>query len=317
MKKTAWLILRLCFGIGLLVYLLFFKFDPRTVFSALVHAKLGLVLLAFSLHAVGLWISAIRWKLILDEKGAAYTQFKLVQSYLVGTFFSHFLPTRFGGDIVRLADTRKIPEGASASLAVIVYERMSGIFILTAFALAASLAKIGLIRQVPIIYVSLGISVVLIIVFYLAWKRIPRGFFCRWARPGTRGSRMFGTLERIHSAMLDLLQNRRLLGRVLLWAFILQLNVVIHYFLLGRALQLDRIPLTDYFFIIPILLFFLSVPISINGLGIRDWLVVTVFRIYGLDGAPALAFSFYDLFFNLILGVIGGFVYLFRKRDRP
>ena len=101
--------------------------------------------------------------------------------------------------------------------------------------------------------------------------------------------------------------------KVLFWGVILQLNVIIHYYLIGLALGLS-IPFIDYFFIISILLIVLSIPASINGLGVREGVLIKFFSFYKLTDAMAISFSFIDVIFNLILGVIGGIIYVMRKK---
>jgi hypothetical protein len=62
------------------------------------------------------------------------------------------------------------------------------------------------------------------------------------------------------------------------------------------------------------MLFILSFPVSINGLGVRDLFLVQLFTGYGYPAQFALAFSLIDLGFNLLLGIGGGLVYMFRRR---
>ena len=126
-RKMFFFSLKFIFGFGLLFYLIFANAQPRNIIAVFKDVSWPMVLLAFSLHSFGLFFSAKRWKLILDERGADFSLWQLTQSLLVGTFFNHFLPTRFGGDVIRIRDTRHIEQGMTASLAVVVYERMSGI----------------------------------------------------------------------------------------------------------------------------------------------------------------------------------------------
>ncbi|HOW43912.1 MAG TPA: lysylphosphatidylglycerol synthase transmembrane domain-containing protein [Candidatus Aminicenantes bacterium] len=313
-RRGAFFLLRLALGLGLLLYLALVIARPREIVAVLGRASLGLLLLAFALHAFGLLFSALRWKLILDRQQAGFGLLRLTGSLLVGSFFNLFLPTRFGGDVVRVSDTRRIGTGLTGSLAVVVYERMSGIVALLAFAVLASLLRLGFVRRMPMLYVSLlaGVGGLALLVF--AWKRLPRGWLasrpCR--RPWLR--RLLDRLDAFHGVILDFLGDPGLLRRVLFWAVLLQCNVVLHYFVIGRALGLARIPLLDYFFSIPIMLFVLSLPISINGLGVRDLFLVQLFVQYGYPAEFAIAFSAVDLAYNAALGAIGGLVYVFRRR---
>jgi uncharacterized protein (TIRG00374 family) len=297
-----------------MLYLVLVIARPREILVVIGAASLPLLLLAFALHAFGFLFSAKRWKLILDQQGADFSQRQLLRSLLVGSFFNLFLPTRFGGDVVRVSDTRRIESGVTGSLAVVVYERMSGIVALLAFALLSSLIKIRFVREMPLLYVSLLVSLSGIFLLFLAWKKVPRGFLaglpCR--RPWLR--RLLDKLDAFHGIILDFIRHRSLSRRVFFWAMLLQFNVVLHYFLIGQALGLQRIPLLDYFFAIPIMLFVLSFPVSINGLGVRDLFLVKLFTYYGYPAQFALAFSLLDLAFNVVLGIIGGLVYIFRKK---
>ena len=313
-KKNLFFLIKLVVGFGLLLYLVLVIARPREIVAVLNGVSWPMLLLAFSLHTLGYLISAKRWKLILDARGGGFSIRQLIRSLLVGSFFNLFLPTRFGGDVVRVSDTRRMEQGTMESLAVIVYERLSGIVVLLFFALIASLAKISFMRELPMLYISLLVSLLGFFLLLLAWKKVPRGFLARLKcrRPWLRT--ILDRLDAFHGIILDFIGQRVLARKVFFWAALLQLNVVLHYFLIGQALGLERIPLLDYFFSIPIMLFILSFPISINGLGVRDLFLVQLFTTYRYPAQFALAFSLIDLGFNLLLGIIGGLIYMFRKK---
>jgi hypothetical protein len=313
-RKMLFFSLKFIFGFGLLFYLIFANAQPRNIIAVFKDVSWPMVLLAFSLHSFGLFFSAKRWKLILDERGAGFSLWPLTQSLLVGTFFNHFLPTRFGGDVIRVRDTRHIEQGMTASLAVVVYERMSGIVALLIMALFASCLRIRFLAELPLLYVSMLVSLLGILLLLLAWKKMPRGFLagigCR--RPWLQ--KVLLKLDMFHGIILDFVEHRRLSKRVFVWALLLQLNVVVHYFFIGQALQMNRIPFLDYFFSIPILMFILSFPLSINGIGVRDFFLIKVFAYYSYPPSYAIAFSLLDVAFNLVLGICGGLIYIFRKK---
>jgi len=312
-KRTIWLIGKYFLGFGLLLYLIFFSAKPALIWNVLRHSSWPLVALSFSLHAIGLLISAIRWKLLLDEVNAPYSLPQLVRSYLVGTFFNHFLPTRFGGDVVRVADTRRIERGTVASLAVVTYERLSGIIALLVFALVAAIIKVNLIRELPLIRVALVISVLSFVLALIAWKAIPDRFFERFHFRRDWLQRLAALLAIFHGTLKNLLPKKKLLIKVMGWAFLLQLNVIIHYYIIGQALHLQRIPLTDYFFSVPLLMFVLSIPLTVNGIGIRDLFLIKFLSYYAYHPSYAVSFAILDVFFNLILGIAGGIIYTLRK----
>ncbi len=313
-RKNLFFLFKIVFGFGLLLYLVLYIARPQEIIAVLRDVSWPMAALAFGLHAFGFLFSALRWKLILDEYGADFSIPRLTRSLLVGTFFNLFLPTRFGGDVMRVSDTRHIEHGATASLAVIVYERMSGIVALLVFALFASLLKIRFIKEhafslclapgQPAGHLPAGPGL------EENSARIFGRLNCR--RPWVR--KILDKLDKFHGIILDFVNHRALTRKVFFWALLLQLNVVIHYFLIGQALHLGRIPLLDYFFSIPIMLFILSFPVSINGIGVRDLFLIEIFAQYGYPASLAIAFSLLDLAFNLLLGIAGGLIYIFRKK---
>ena len=89
--------------------------------------------------------------------------------------------------------------------------------------------------------------------------------------------------------------------------------MILHYYFVGKALHLS-IPFWDYFIFIPIILIILTIPVTISGLGLREFLYIAVFQLYGIGNPTAFSFSLIaDIAFALIIGIIGGLIYAFRK----
>jgi uncharacterized membrane protein YbhN (UPF0104 family) len=64
----------------------------------------------------------------------------------------------------------------------------------------------------------------------------------------------------------------------------------------------------------PIVLLVLTIPITVGGLGLRELLYIEIFKLYGIPDAVAFSFSLIgDVLFALIIGIIGGIIYAFRK----
>ena len=94
---------------------------------------------------------------------------------------------------------------------------------------------------------------------------------------------------------------------------LLQLNVILHYYLLALSLGID-IPLQAMFIIVPVAIVVMMIPVSINAIGIREAIFVTMFGLYGISSADALAFAWMSFVLITILGVIGGIVFMLRKK---
>ena len=229
----------------------------------------------------------------------------------MGTFFNNILPTRFGGDIVRIWDGSRYAHSILKSSAIVLVERFTGIVALLLFAFVASLFRLDLAQKVPVIWVSLLVGLlglILVAFFFTPFTRriiskIPEVRFLHKVRQ---------KLLELRDILLLYREKKGALARAFFWAFLLQVNVIVHYYLIGKALHLD-IPLLDYFIFIPIVLLILIIPITIGGLGLREGSYVEIFKFYGISPEAAVSFGLVDWAFGLIIGIAGGIIYTVRK----
>ncbi len=310
-KKILSLGLKVVFSLAILIFILTTQTSIRDIMGKLRGVNPFWLLLSFSLHAFGLFASAIRWQILARAQGDDIPLSFLAKSYLVGTFFNNFLPTRFGGDIVRIWDGSRFSRSIIKSSAIVLVERFTGIIVLFLFAVLASLCRLDIARQIPVVWLSLLLGLVgLLIIFSFFAPFSPRLLITIPAR---------GLLDKARHKILQfretILHYRKQKGPFLLatfWALLLQLNVILYYFLIGKALHL-KIDFIDYFIFIPIVLVIQLIPITINGLGLREGSYIEIFKFYGIPAETAFSFSVIDVAFVLIIGVAGGIIYVTRK----
>lgn len=271
----------------------------------------GWLAIAFSLQAPGLLISAHRWRILARAQGDDVPLLFLIKSYLVAMFFNNFLPTRFGGDVVRIWDGSKYSKSLVKSSAIVLVDRATGIIVLFLFALTAALFRLDMAGRVPVIWAALILG--LAGLAGLAFFFLP--VFGRWLQKFPAR----GVLKKIQQKAIDfrttIIAYKKKpveFARASAWAVVLQLNVILFYFLIGRALHLT-IPLLDYFIFIPLVLLIQIIPITINGLGLREGAYIEIFKFYGIPVESAWSFSIIEIAFGLVLGLIGGAIYVSRK----
>ena len=73
------------------------------------------------------------------------------------------------------------------------------------------------------------------------------------------------------------------------------------------------IPFNHFFLIIPLSIFIMMLPISINGIGIRESIFAFFFLSYGVSKPEAVAFAWLVYGITILQGVVGGIVYALRK----
>jgi uncharacterized protein (TIRG00374 family) len=311
-RKNLILAGKLLFSLAVLVFFLVVsKISFKEIGLKLKDVVWGWLALSFSLHALGLLISAYRWQILARAQGDRVPLMFLAKSYLVGTFFNNFLPTRFGGDIVRIWDGSRYSKSLVKSSAIVVVERMTGIIVLFVFALAASLLRLDMVRKIPVIWGALLLG--------LAGLAVLTLFFFPFFGRGLEkvpAKGLLGTIAQkfivFRTTVLGYKDKRAEFARAIFWAFLLQLNVILYYFLIGKALRLD-IAILDYFIFIPIVLLIQIIPVTINGLGLREGAYIEIFKFYGIAPETALSFSIIEIAFGLGVGLIGGIIYVSRK----
>jgi uncharacterized protein (TIRG00374 family) len=311
-RRTLSFLLKLAFSAAALVlFFLTSKVSFRDIGRTLGGVSWGWLAVAFSLHTLGLLFSAYRWRILIRAQGDDVPLSVLVKSYLVGTFFNNFLPTRFGGDVVRIWDGSKYSQSLVRSSAAVLVERATGIIVLFLFALVASLFRLDMARRVPVVWVALALGIIGLAAAALFFLPAAGRALGRLPEKGLPG-RLKPKIIAFRGAILLYREARSAFARATVLAVLLQLNVILYYFLIGKALHLP-IGLLDYFIFIPIVHLIQIIPVTINGLGLREGAYIQIFRFYGMPAEAALSFSIIEVAFGLLVGLVGGAVYLSRK----
>lgn len=315
-KKPLLVIAKLAFSAGL-IYWILQKADLATIWQVISEANLVLIILAFSLFYLGYLIIAIRQKSLLAAQNIHVSIPFLLKSFAVGMFFSNLLPSTIGGDASRMYDVWRVGGSKSKAVSVILIDRFLGMFALVTYGFIAALMSSTIREAVP--GIALYIGLVLFAMAMVLWVVFGSGSkLVDWFLGLQLGP--FGILQRIATKILsgfDLFRGRSdVLFRAAGLSLLLQLNVIVHYVLLTRALNID-VPAIEMFVIIPIAVILMLAPVSINGIGVRDAVFVFLFGIYGVAAESAVAFAWVVLAMILVQGVVGGIVFLLRKSSGP
>lgn len=297
-----------------LIYYLLSKTNLTAIWESARSADMVLIIISFLLHGIGYFSSAYRWQLLLQAQGWDVPVGYLVRSYAVAMFFNNLLPTTIGGDAYRAYDTAKFNIPKLKALAIVIVERFLGLFALMAFAVLALALATELTTQIENLWVwSLLTFTAMLATIWLIFfhsGKIP------WLRkildmPGM--SVVNKQVMKITESFAPFRGKTRALTWCMVLSIILQLTVILHYYLISEALGLS-IPFVKFLVIIPLAMFIQMIPISINGIGIREsFYVFFLTTIYGAPIAATLAFSWIAYGMILLLGVLGGVIYAFRR----
>ncbi|MEI6668260.1 MAG: lysylphosphatidylglycerol synthase transmembrane domain-containing protein [Acidobacteriota bacterium] len=314
-RRVVTLLLKIVVSAGLMTLLLA-KTDLASLWSHFRSASPLWLAAALGLYLLMIVVSAWRWHLLLTAQHLDVKRTWLVDSYLVATFFNNFLPSNIGGDVIRIRDTSAHAGSKTIATTVVLMDRgigLLGLFMVAAIGASAAAAAGG---HTPVWASMLWMAFAGALAIGSAAVFLPgvvalvlkplRAIHQEWV--GERISRLMGTLERFRSQPGSLV-----------WCFggalLVQAVLVAFYYAVARSMGIE-VPIADLAVIVPVSFVVQMLPLSLNGLGVRE----ATFRIYfaqiGLSAASALAMSLMGAALVMLFSLSGAVAYLMRGSSR-
>jgi len=307
--KPALIAVKLLISFGLLYFLISsanINFDELR--DTLAKTDPLYVFLAFLTPYLGFYMTSLRWKGLLEVQGAKIRQPILFKSCMVAVFFNQIMPSTIGGDVIRMYDSWKAGATRAVSISTIVVDRVLGLFALAIFAVLGLFFVQGDFSEaqyVPlaVIAVAMGLGGFIALVFspFRVMVNLARAIYTKL--PGPFG-KFFGKVDK---AVEPFRGRHGSLIRALVISLLMQLNVVLLHYLLSLEIGIE-LGFFDYFYVVPVALFVMLIPISINGIGVRESMFVFLLGTMGVAKADALVLSLLVFAVFLVHGLIGGLV---------
>ena len=306
---------KIAVSVALLAFL-FSKIDTARLWTSARKASLPWLVAALGVQAVILIASTWRWQLLLTAQNVKLKNRTLLGSYLVATFFNNFLPSNVGGDVIRIRDTAVATQSKTLATTVVLVDRALGLMALVLISAVGATAAARL-------YGS-GASPIWpswLWAFFVAGAAItapvvyaPEGFG-RLLQPltivhpewvGTRIDKLTATLSRFR-------EHPSALAGCFSGAVLVQGLMVVFYLAVVYAL---KIPVTasELAVIVPISLVVQMLPVSVNGLGLREATFSFYFTRLGLPIESAVLLSLMGAAVLMIFSLSGAAVYVSRGR---
>ncbi len=310
-KPAIIFLVKLLVSGGLIGYFLT-RIEIERFVDTLVSANFSVIALALGIYLCAQAISAVRWTVLVRPLGIG-TPFKDILSYyLIGMFFNLFAPGTVGGDVSRVYYLVKHGERDNQAPVVpmvraamsVLMDRAIGMLVLIWMGAAGLL----LFPSYPV--PSFIRSVTLFLAF---------GFICCGV--------LFPVLGRLlpengNSPVVKLglvLRSYRSHWRALVQAVLLSL--VVHliqawmHVLMGRALNLV-IPFSFCLIVYPLVGTFAAIPISLNGIGLREGGYVLLLGLIGITTENGIAFGLLLFIIVALDSLIGGIVFLLKRTPK-
>ncbi len=310
-KKNLWGAIRVVISVALIGYLLATA-NLGELFAMLRSWHAMYFVIAVLIGVLRNVVFAVRWKVTLGVSGIQVPFPTLIKFYFVGTFFNLFLPTALGGDVVRGYDLAVYSGKRMGAATSVLVERIVGFFALAFIALLALLlgSSVGS-RVIEDTTVTTVILVACLSYFALAMvvfnARIMKGLagMLQFIKLWGIGERLGRLVDSLHAFTAH---------KVVLWqcfvlSLVCQVLGILAAYALAWAINLKLAP-AYFFMVLPMIWIITMVPISISGLGVREGAFVFFFTKVGVSDSAALLLSFLNFSQLIVLGLMGGMVYL-------
>ena len=288
--------MRVGFGVAIVGFLLW-HYDARPALHALAREKVSFFAATIALYLAGQIMSAYRWKLLaaaLNLRGP-YSEF--LRYYFVGVFTNLFVPGLIGGDAARAIYLgrrhNKMPEAIASAVA----DRGYGLLALFWFAaLIAMFLNRGVLSS-NVIAPTIAVGAITF-AGYLASPLIAR-LIPLAPRPIRRA---LGIVAPYLHRPLSVLPAIAL-------SIVLQASLACCQYLLALGLGLN-LPLWVFLLVVPIANVFASLPLTLNGLGIRETAYLILFGMAGVSRDDAIALGLLWFGATMIGGLFGAVAFV-------
>lgn len=297
--------------------LVFYQVDLRQFLGRLRGTHAGWLALGILAYAGGQWLSAWRWWVLLRPVRLAVPYPRIVSFYFIGMFFNFFLPTIVGGDAVKaLLLARETGAPARATMSVFM-ERNVGLLALLAIATAAAFAAPPVaVRGVSLLHLALLLLAGYIAANVVLASRRAYGFIDHLVAL-TPLARTRSRAVSLYDALLPY-RERRWWGTTAAAAaqsFLFQGVVILVVFLSAKALD-QHVPASALAVFVPLISLAGMLPISVNGLGIREALYLLLFGRVGVPADAAVSMAFLYVAVTFAASLPGGIVYALQRGPR-
>lgn len=315
--RRALTALQVVVTVGLLVWLFRDASRREMMVVALQNADWRWLLAAFVAAGFCELFGILRWQLFLQMLHVNVKFGKTVRLFFIGAFFNQFLPGTTGGDVARVIYLmRDHPESKTAGFLSVAIDRLLAVLVLVVIGLAFAWGRDAWFAQsfavgnlmkwfaITLFVMLAGLAVSFVVTSRHLVLRLPKKF------PLRKQIIKLSTLWQL------CIENRR----EAFWGTVYTFPMLFFYFaafaFAAKAFT-DKVSFWDMTSIMPLITAISSLPISLNGMGVREALFEELlFELCGLPRGQGLLISISGMLIYLLWGLVGAVFYLERLRGR-
>lgn len=273
----------------------------------------GLLFVAWWLNIVVVLLMAYRWRILYNIVDEPPTYQLLTRVTFVSIFFNTILPSIVGGDTYRTVSLGKGSKQSDMeqSFSVIFVDRIMGLvglMVLGCLGLILNRDVVipPIVTALTVILLTAFIALLILSMFNPVYQFLLRTF--SWL--SERHFRLIESiLTRIHSNIALYRKHKLLLWQALFLALVQRLCWLVAGYIISESLDLNLTVMTFIVFL-PIIEIIRLIPITIQGIGVREGLFILFFGTVGVVNADAVLLATLIYLMSSLIGLLGGAIYL-------
>ena len=271
---------------------------------------LPIVLLLF----LNTFISARKWQIFLKADNLNLSLWYLTVSYMSGTFCNLFLPSNIGGDSYRIYDIARHSKQAVRSAASVFADRLSGFVALVILSFISCLFVATTFGSFRLLIIPSLLLLVFAFIVAAVVKEVPVRKILSVS--GLTKFAIIGRLlDKLYTSFTSYRREKGVIVRVMVLSFFFQFSVITVVYLMAKALG---VALPFYYFsaFVPIITLMEALPISIYGIGVRDYGYVYFFSQVGMGEVQTRTLALFFMATAVCYSLIGGLFFLYNLWSR-
>ncbi len=303
---------------GVLIGFLLTRMSLDEVRHAVEHPHWGLLAAAFAVYGVSAFGGALQWSWILKVAGISAPPREIQRLYFIGLFFNNFLPANIGGDAYKIVDLGRKEDRPHGVFCATLLDRLIGMGALTSLGVLTmtAVSVAGLPLPVSVLLLIPVLVILVVTLAFLLSRRIGSQLPGLFLRLGMAG--LAGQLEKI-TIEFGLYRPRvRWLNGIFLFSLVVQfLRLVTHLLVaLGLGYSLGWNQALQLLVLIPVLAISLTLPVTINGIGLRESISARLLTHAGLGEGQAVAMELVAYLIQVVFSLQGGILLWLGKWGR-
>ena len=254
-------------------------------------------------------VSIVRWHLLLEVAGAAVGWGRTTKLIFSGLFFNSVLPGVMGGDVMRAYwAARDAPQARAAAVVSILLERVLGLTATVVVGAVLIIPRWTELNNHPVTHAGASAFLIVAALLLVILVLLGNPTSGRWLE-GNHGVGWRKVAGEGAQACHICLTHPVGAGVGLALSILSQLLLVCLFFSVSRAVNLHA-NFWQLASVLPMVVMVTVLPITWNGLGVREAAFATFLGVFGVATAQSVAISLGGFAVILMWNLVGGVVYL-------